>query len=192
MALGLLCKVTGAAVSRMPGRGFIRFQVETELLPCRRETRAHTVEINPGIKHLAVLSGGSVVDGPSALSGIEPMPDNLLSLCHLKAAVPRRYLWAVASFGNSLSARSKSQEQPLWWRTRGSRHASCFGSAPQCVRAFGTTTAPLGGTDEATWQTVTCLRRAFRHDALGLGRISTAVDIGALTRRLRRLTSSPA
>ena len=63
-------KITRATVSCTAGRWFVSISVEADLptIPC--ENQARTAGVDLGVKHLATLSDGTVVDGPRPLRSV--------------------------------------------------------------------------------------------------------------------------
>ena len=66
-ALRFAGKVTGATVSRTADRWFVAVSVEVDLplVPC--ENQARTVGVDLGVKRLATISDGTIVEGPKPL-----------------------------------------------------------------------------------------------------------------------------
>lgn len=62
-------RVMSATVSRTSNRWFISIQVQTEFTP-NRENQASQVGVDLGVKHLATLSNGEVVEGPKPLKNL--------------------------------------------------------------------------------------------------------------------------
>ena len=60
-------KIIGATVSRTADRWFVSISVEVDLPVVRCENQARTVGVDLGVKHLATLSDGTLVDGPKPL-----------------------------------------------------------------------------------------------------------------------------
>ena len=83
-ALRFKGKVTGATVSRTADRWFVAVSVEVDLplVPC--ENQARTVGVDLGVKRLATISDGTIVEGP------KPLRSTLKRLARLNRRLHRK------------------------------------------------------------------------------------------------------
>ena len=93
-ALRFVGKVTGATVSRTADRWFVAISVEVDLpvVPC--ENQARTVGVDLGVKRLATISDGTIVEGP------KPLRSTLKRLARLNRRLHRK----VAGSSNRVKA----------------------------------------------------------------------------------------
>ena len=153
-ALRFRGKVTGATVSRTAGRWFIAVQVEAEMFPCRSEAQAVRVGVDLGVKHLAVLSDGSVHSGRCAAQADEGLGAHLWVHCHRG---PERQGHAVESEAAS------GHQRPGLWRV------------PQaaCLQSRGAGISPHdGGSVAPVKQAVSGVRHRARRPWAGRPRLS--------------------
>jgi len=83
-ALRLEGKATGATVSRTADRWFVAISVEVDVPAVRCENQARTVGVDLGVKRLATISDGTLVEGPKPLRG------NIKRLARLNRGLSRK------------------------------------------------------------------------------------------------------